>query len=258
MLTVHFSFAAVFLALSASYAEAGSVGGKAASNQSTLDCDNRKNFILCSGSMPSHVLDKCYVVIHSTKREDCSWQSCGFVSVVGKSPEVNVGKRSVVEYGNSTKLEEKYLESGLLPSSWTYEKWDGGVKNSATLPKFPFPRHYMSVRQALELRNAPDGTDASSRLQQVPQEVIDSNPYLECASRTLAIGQSGQRKYVTVYTGDLKALSLTNATSLQVPVSKVMEACEKLKLVVPGGKCVVGDSRSNFTGAVAIENFKVP
>ena len=230
-----------------SAAFAGSVGG-ARSGQTSLgiDCDRRERFINCTELEKSHVLDKCYVVVHEQRRNDCTWQSCGFVSVVQKRPRLV--NNEIDEYGIKTNISQYRSGSGSLPDDWRRNA--SGFAPNEIVPKSPYPRHYLTVREALELRKTSDGSSAAERIRSVPQDVIDSNPYLECAART---GPVSEETYVMLYKGTLGSSS--QVLSVKVPKKDVADACDKLKLIESSGSCVVGASSFRPDDSVPIATF---
>lgn len=228
-------------------AMAGSVGGARAGGSSLgLDCDKRERFINCTELEKNHVLDKCYVVVHEQKRNDCTWQSCGFVSVVQKRPKVSGSELD--EYGIKTNISQYQSAGGEVPAGWNRN--GSGFAPGEVTPKTPFPRHYLTVREALALRKVPDGTVVSDKIKGVPQEVLDSNPYLECAGRT---GSSGDEVYVMLHKGTLSSSS--QVLAVKVPKKDVSDACSKLKLMESSGSCVIGSSSARPHESVPIASF---
>lgn len=221
-------------------AHAGSVGDSRVSGGSLgMDCDQRQRFINCTELMRSHILDRCYVVIHQTKRSDCTWQSCGHVSVVQKRPRMK-----------GTKIEEYGIQTDV--SSYSKSNWEcnsSGFAPGECLPKFPFPRNYLSVRKALELRAKPDGSEVSNKIAEVPQDVVDSNPYLECASRQPE--NFSDHTFVMMHKGTLNSSSPVLA--VKVNKKDAAEACDKLKLLDNQGSCVLGSSWSRPNESVPLD-----
>ncbi|NBX17577.1 MAG: hypothetical protein EBR09_09450 [Proteobacteria bacterium] len=228
-------------------ATAGSVGGARAGGSSLgLDCDKRERFINCTELEKNHVLDKCYVVVHEQKRSDCTWQSCGFVSVVQKRPKVSGSELD--EYGIKTNISQYQSAGGEVPAGWNRN--GSGFAPGEVTPKSPFPRHYLTVKEALALRKVPDGSAVSDKIKSIPQEVLDSNPYLECASRT---GSNGDEVYVMLHKGTLSSSS--EVLAVKVQKKDVSDACSKLKLMESSGSCVIGTSSIRPHESVPIATF---
>ena len=153
---------------------AGSVSDASAGHTAAF-CDRRISLAealapaFCTKDNKEKILDQCFVVIHSAalKGRECSWQGCDMVSVVGEPAKLNGS--NFVEYGVSAKH-----------NNAPYVRVDGGV-----LPKFPFERHYMTLREALDVRkkqcrdtNLPAGIE--EELCKPKNDLIKLNPFIGC------------------------------------------------------------------------------
>jgi hypothetical protein len=230
-------------------AHAGSVGDSAYTSNAPFDCDRRERFINCSADMKQHILDKCYVVVQSQNRLDCSWQSCGFMSVVQQRAKI-VGT-DVIEYGVKTPISADTANNP--PANWGCD-----ANKAECLPKAPYSRTYYTVRDALALRKTPSASADAKKLSEVPEDVLDANPYLECAKR----GDQPSDQHVHVHLkfsgASTYPLSSINTVAVKVHQSKAKSACDSLKSFDKNGSCFVthGDDRIPTPGnAVALENF---
>lgn len=90
----------------------------------------------CTEQMRDMILDQRYVVVHREvlSGHECSWQGCKSLSLVGQPAKLR--GEFFIEYGMPTKREDA-----------PYLKLDEGI-----LPQFPFKRHYITARTALEAR----------------------------------------------------------------------------------------------------------
>lgn len=222
----------------------GSVGNSSsavATSGSGYNCDERKRFVECTQELQNHILDKCFVVIHQEKRLDCTWQSCGVMSVIQKRP-VLIGNE-IEEYGIKTDVS-------------TFDKTKLNCdSNNECLPKSPFKRHYLSVREAFELRGGSDSSEIATKIKGVNQLVIDSNPYLQCASRK-TFARTDDHRWVFLHSSvDKKQLS-SDQFAVEVHKHKVIDACSKLKQLNNSWSCYVGSTnRITDKSVVPIEDF---
>lgn len=156
-------------------AHAGSVAGSESRSQTDgdTDCDIRRGSFSCTSATKNWILDKCYVVVHKDKLEHCTWQSCEYLSIVGKNPSYEPsgggGAGRMTEYGISHNVDTE-----------SQSAWECNTSNGC-LPKSPFPRHYMTVKQALEIRNSSDSSEVAQKIKAVPAEVLSANRYVNCA-----------------------------------------------------------------------------
>jgi len=170
------------------------------------------------------------------------------------------------------------IEYGIPFPAVKSDSWECGADNSC-LPKAPYPRHYLTLKQALDLRNAPDGTDQAKVLTLVPDSVLQANPYVSCA-----LFNPSQR--VRVFAGDKSGASVietnsggkTNSGSLPrvqkynvmktgrtvlVDPEHVMSACMKLLDVAESNESnkLLTDCKVNATsggvGGVDVRDFKI-
>jgi hypothetical protein len=225
---------------------AGSVGGSAAAPQASgsTDCDRRTRFINCTETAKNHILDKCHVVIHRDKRTDCTWQSCGYMSVVQKSPSA-VG-RNLLEYGMTTSIDAFVGGSqNPPPASW-------GCASGSCKPKSPYPRHYYTVREALALRSKSDGSEDATKIAEIPEQVLKSNPYLECATRPPV--PAAELVYVFL-SRKTDLLNNQTAIGIMVPKTEVAKACSSLQLFDKNGACNVGTNSVFPEKSVPLANY---
>ncbi|NBX16790.1 MAG: hypothetical protein EBR09_05435 [Proteobacteria bacterium] len=209
---------------------AGSVSGSSSATGSSgkkpeTNCDNRQRFIDCNLNVKNHILDKCFVVIHNFPQMDCTWQSCGYLSVIGEKPTFTPKTKGsetgvLTEYGLDTPV--------TLGKGWDVDS------SGKVLPKRPFARHYMTVREALKLRSSPDGTEVAERLAKVKDSVLNANPYLSCAlhepSELVRVftGKKKQGAYFRDKDGKVGVLTHVDGQSVMVHPDYVMPACRKL------------------------------
>jgi hypothetical protein len=104
----------------------------------------------------------------------CDWQSCGPIAIVGGRPRINAGK--VIEYGIGT----QHPLAKNPPASWKLNPSTGEV-----LPKFPFPRNYLTLREFVSLRdNCIDGKASTDDIQKticpIDKQLFESNSYVAC------------------------------------------------------------------------------
>jgi len=213
-----FFYAIYILLFKSGLAFAGSVNGKAVDGSAGLSgCDVRSTTIKCTPEERTRILDQCYVVIHKEKLGACTWQSCDFTSVVGQKPIF----RSSAPSSNEGILKEYGVESvASKTSEWECDRAGG------CLPKFPFARHYVTVRQAIEIRKGSDTSDVALKLKSVPLEVMNTNPFIRCAT-------SNQEKVLVRVKS--KGYNFIGA-GVMVDAEKVNEACDAIrKFRVDGG-----------------------
>lgn len=153
----------------------GSINGMGLDASTRTNCDIRPGlegqgrFIYpvpfkCNLAVKDQILDQCYVVVHSSVQPTCGWQTCGSLSVVGEKPKYL--NSSIYEYG---------IPTPAVPlASW------GQCDSMGCLPKSPFPRQYLTVRQALERRKLGLKGDGLDVIASVPLSVLKSNSYLSC------------------------------------------------------------------------------
>ncbi|NBX16199.1 MAG: hypothetical protein EBR09_02410 [Proteobacteria bacterium] len=228
---------------------AGSVGNSAYQSSAVFDCDKRERFIQCTAEMKQHVLDKCYVVVHSKNRPDCSWQSCGAMSVVQQ--RAKIVDSNVIEYGVKTAIPAEIAANP--PADWGCD-----AQRAECLPKSPsYERSYYTVREALALRSNSSASSDALKLSQIPEDVLDANPYLECAKRSDE--PAAERFHVHMkLSSSGTPLGTNNTVALTVHRNKVKEACEALKAYDKNGTCFVthiDDRLPTASNSVAIANF---
>jgi hypothetical protein len=228
---------------------AGSVGNSAYQSSAVFDCDKRERFIQCTAEMKKHVLDKCYVVVHAKNRSDCSWQSCGTMSVVQQRAKIE--DSNVIEYGVKTAIPAEIAANP--PASWGCD-----ALKAECLPKSPsYERSYYTVREALALRKNSSASADALKLSQIPEEVLNANPYLECAKR----GDEPEAERFHVHlklSSSGTPLGTNNTVAVRVHRNKVKEACEALKAHDKNGSCFVtriGDRLPTASNSVAIGSF---
>lgn len=170
------------LILPAQVSFAGSVTGL---SQSTVNvnCDERRSngdTSWCTPSAADQIYSRCLVVVRSDTDpliQSCDWQSCGPVAFVGARP-----KRSgvnVVEYGLST----PYPLAANPPSSWNLN-----TGTNELLPKFPFPRNYMTIGEFVNSRGkclaGQTSTDeVQKKICPIAKQFFESNSYFACLKR---------------------------------------------------------------------------
>lgn len=226
-----FLFTLFFLTLSSFPALAGAVNGKAVGENSGLSgCDIRSTTIRCTPDERTRILDQCFVVVHKEKLGACTWQSCDYTSVVGQRPVF----RSSAPSSNEGVLKEYGLDSvASKTSEWECDRAGG------CLPKFPFARHYLTVRQAIEIRKGSDTSEVGLKLKAVPLEVMNTNPYIRCAT-------SNQEKVlVRVKNKGYKFIG----DGVMVDAEKVNEACDAIrKFRVDGGSSLECHAQGDESG----------
>lgn len=168
-------FLALVFLLSPSLALAGAVSGLSSDSKARVNCDIRPGLegdgrivypvpFKCDNTVKNQILDKCYIVVHSTVQQTCGWQTCGSVSIVGEKPKY-IDKK-IVEYGVAT--------PATPAASW------GKCDAAGCMPKSPFPRQYLTVRDALARRKLGFKGDGLDVLASVPLSVLKANHYLSC------------------------------------------------------------------------------
>jgi hypothetical protein len=216
-------------------AKAGSVGNSS-SSFAGVGCNNRANEVNCTYQVREDILNKCYVIVHEDKLPSCTWQSCGYLSIINDRPFYRNGELD--EYGFKTKIARD--------PSWGC---DSGGNNCVPKSGKTFRRHYLTVRDALLLRNSSDNSSIAQKLKSIDQSVLDANPYLRCALKTDA--------NVRLWYGLVSSNPFYNKTIL-VQQSKVNEMCDLLRrtdLKDKAAYCHVGgDDWGN--GAVKLKEFK--
>lgn len=179
-----FTVAFSILMLSAQVGHAGSVTGL--SNSSVvINCDERRSngdTSWCTAVAANQIYNRCLVIVRSDADpliRSCDWQSCGPVAFVGARPKRSGG--NVVEYGLST-------PSPLAanpPSSWNLN-----TRTNEVLPKFPFPRNYMTIAEFVERRGmCLAGNNSTDQVQKklcpIDRQFFHANSYFACLKRHL-------------------------------------------------------------------------
>jgi hypothetical protein len=167
------------LCLQSQTAFAGSVTGLSESGQ-VISCDVRRSNAdtsWCTTSAADQIFSGCYVVIRSPAdpvSTSCDWQSCGPIAFVGAKPKVDGS--SVVEYGMST----NHVLATNPPADWMLNQ-----STKEVLPKFPFPRNYLTIGEFVSRRDkCLTGQSSSDDIQKticpVDKQLFESNSYFAC------------------------------------------------------------------------------
>lgn len=177
-----FTLAFAILMLPAQVGFAGSVTGLSGTTVN-INCDERRSngdTSWCTAAAAGQIYDRCLVIVRSDTdplKQSCDWQSCGPVAFVGARPKRS--GRNVVEYGLST-------PSPLAanpPSSWNLNR-----RTNEVLPKFPFPRNYMTIAEFVDRRSkCLAGQNSTDEVQQklcpIAKQIFESNSYFACLKR---------------------------------------------------------------------------
>jgi hypothetical protein len=166
------------------FAMAGSITGKSESGME-INCDVRRSNAdtsWCTSSAAEQIFNRCFVIVRlpsDPASSSCDWQSCGPIAFVGSKPRVING--FVVEYGIST----PHILARNPPASWALNSSNGEV-----LPKFPFPRNYLTMSEFASHRNkCLTGGSLSNDVQQaicpIDKQLFDSNSYFACLKKQL-------------------------------------------------------------------------
>jgi hypothetical protein len=165
-------------------AYAGSVSGLQAQLQtgssSSINCDQRVQAINCTDAEREFILDKCYVVLHKNKIPSPTWNSLDFISIVGSRPSYDPVTSSISEFGISAPIDKNVHLNCTSDDP------------KSCLPKHPFDRHYLTVREAFKIRMEypriiPPFKDEFERVVIFPlqSDILDfllhANPYTACA-----------------------------------------------------------------------------
>ncbi|NBX17075.1 MAG: hypothetical protein EBR09_06895 [Proteobacteria bacterium] len=177
---------------------AGSVSGSQAQSQSGtsggINCDQRVKAITCTAAEREHILDNCYVVLHKNRVPSPTWNSAEFISVVGSRPAYDPAASTITEFGLAAPIDKNTQLNCTSDDP------------KSCLPKHPFDRHYMTVRDALKIRTEdprinPPFTDDFERVVKYPLQwasieiFLQANPYTACAKSS--------EKVLLRYVGDL-------------------------------------------------------
>lgn len=166
----------------ANVARAGAVTGLSESN-SSVNCDERRSNAdtsWCTAQAADFIYNQCYVIVRSAtdpQSNKCDWQSCGPVAFVGSKAKINAG--AVIEYGLST----PHSLASNPPSSWNFNP-----STQEALPKFPFPRNYLTIGEFAKRRSdclyEKNNSDAvQSAICPISRELFESNSYFACVKR---------------------------------------------------------------------------
>ena len=161
---------------------AGSVTGLSGTS-ANINCDERRSngdTSWCTATAADQIYNRCLVIVRSDTdplMQSCDWQSCGPIAFVGARPKRIGGY--VVEYGLST----PYPLVANPPSSWNLN-----ASNNEVLPKFPFPRNYMTIAEFVDRRGkclaGQNSTDeVQKKLCPIDKQIFESNSYFACLKR---------------------------------------------------------------------------
>jgi len=161
---------------------AGSVTGLSSSTQA-INCDVRRSngdTSWCTAGAADQIFAGCFVIVRSDSDpliKSCDWQSCGPVAFVGARPKKIGG--SVVEYGLST----PHSLAANPPPSWMLNKATNEI-----LPKFPFPRNYLTIAEFAARRSSClSGQSATDEVQRkicpIDKQFFESSSYFACLKR---------------------------------------------------------------------------
>ena len=154
--------------------------GAIAGDEGESSCDRRRlmsedsNLGFCVSSERTRIGESCYIVVHSVplSGRKCSWQGCGYLSLVGKPAKLTDMSSKFEEYGS------KFPRNNA--------SFAGASDGSGVLPKYPYPRHYLTVKEAQQALSGCPGNPLSlpesvrAAICNAETNMLRLNPYWHC------------------------------------------------------------------------------